>query len=63
MLNGKETEVPDQVTARGLLDELGLPPQAVVVERNEKVIRRSELATALLAPGDRIEIIQMIAGG
>jgi sulfur carrier protein len=63
IVNGKEKEVPDRVTARGLLDTLGLPPQAVVVERNEEVIRRADLDAVKLAAGDRIEIIQMIAGG
>jgi thiamine biosynthesis protein ThiS len=63
IINGREEEVPDRVTARELLDSFGLPPQAVVVERNEEVIARADLAAVVLSPGDRIEIIQMIAGG
>jgi sulfur carrier protein len=63
VVNGKEREVPDQLTARALLEALGLVPEAVVLERNEVVIQRSRLAEVTLEPGDRIEIIQMIAGG
>jgi sulfur carrier protein len=63
VLNGKEQEVPDRISARGLLDVLGLRPEAVVVERNEQAIPRSRLAEVALAPGDQVEIIQAIAGG
>lgn len=62
-VNGQEREVPEALTARGLLDLLGLRAEVVVVERNEEVIARARLAEVVLAPGDRIEIIQMIAGG
>jgi thiamine biosynthesis protein ThiS len=63
LLNGKEREVPDRISARGLLDVLGLRPEAVVVERNEEVILRSRLDEVALAPGDQVEIIHAIAGG
>ena len=63
VLNGAPREVPAAITASALLAELGLEPRTVVVERNEHVIRRGELAETVLADGDRVEIIQMIAGG
>ncbi len=63
MVNGQEREVPDHTTAGGLLESLGLRPEAVVVERNEEVIPRAQLGEVALAPGDQVEIIQMIAGG
>jgi thiamine biosynthesis protein ThiS len=63
VLNGASREVEDAITAAELLATLGLRAETVVVERNETVIRRAELAGARLEAGDRIEIIQMIAGG
>ncbi|HWN82375.1 MAG TPA: sulfur carrier protein ThiS [Candidatus Udaeobacter sp.] len=63
VLNGARTEVQDAITAARLLSDLGLRPETVVVERNESVVRRAELAAAILSEGDRVEIIQMIAGG
>jgi len=63
VLNGTRREVSDAISAERLLSELGLRPETVVVERNESVVRRAELAAAILAEGDRVEIIQMIAGG
>lgn len=63
IVNGEEREVAAGMTARELVESLGLQPEVVVVERNEEVVRRVNLAATVLAPGDRIEIIQMIAGG
>jgi thiamine biosynthesis protein ThiS len=63
VVNGQEKEVPERLTARGLLESLGVAAEAVVVERNEEVVPRSRLDEVALQAGDRIEIIQMIAGG
>ena len=63
VVNGEEREAPAGTTARELVESFGLKPEAVVVERNEEVVKRARLAETVLAPGDRIEIIQMIAGG
>ena len=63
IVNGEERDVPAGLTARELVESFGLKPEVVVVERNEEVVKRDRLAQVVLAPGDRIEIIQMIAGG
>jgi len=63
VVNGEEREAPAGTTARELVESFGLKPEVVVVERNEEVVQRARLAETVLAPGDRIEIIQMIAGG
>jgi sulfur carrier protein len=63
VVNGEAREVRDRLSAGDLLAELELSPERVVVERNEAIIRRRDLALAILEPGDRVEIIQMIAGG
>ncbi len=63
IVNGEEREVEGGTTARQLVELFSLRPEVVVVERNEQVIKRAELARTILEPGDRIEIIQMIAGG
>ena len=63
VVNGEEREVAPGITARELVESFGFKPEVVVVERNEAVVKRALLAATVLAPGDRIEIIQMIAGG
>ena len=62
ILNGNEKEVQsEQVEA--LVVELGLPSHAALVEHNGIALLRSEWVDQQLKPGDRLEIIRMVAGG
>ncbi len=61
-LNGGARRV-DVETALELVESLGLTPESVLIEHNRVVVPRDRWAEAQLAEGDRIEIIQMIAGG
>lgn len=40
-----------------------LPPRSVVVEHNGEAVAPSEFSTRTLASGDRIEIVNIVAGG
>ena len=40
-----------------------LAPRCVVVEHNTEAVAPSEFKTRQLAPGDRLEIIKIVAGG
>jgi sulfur carrier protein len=40
-----------------------LPPRSVVVEHNGEAVAPSEFATRRLVPGDRLEIVKIVAGG
>lgn len=62
-LNGERREVPGGQTIGGLLEELGLDPGAVVVERNREILRGEERGDVVLEPGDEIEIVQFVGGG
>lgn len=50
-------------TVAQVLDQAGLKPTQVVVERNGSVLPRSLLAETLLEDGDRLEVIVPVAGG
>jgi sulfur carrier protein len=63
VVNGKPSEVADGTTLLQLLESLGLRPGSVVVEHNGTALLRSELAGALLADGDRLELVRAVAGG
>jgi len=63
ILNGEPHQLSGPLTAAELLERLGLRREGVVVERNETIIRRDQLDQVTIAGGDRIEVIQMIAGG
>ncbi len=61
-LNGiaRETEAE---TIGGLLEELGLPRQTVLVEQNGQAPRREEWDGARLREGDSVEVLRVAAGG
>jgi thiazole synthase len=62
-LNGKIREVTEGITVRRLLDELGLHPLRVAVQRNLDIIKRDRYDEVVLQPGDAIEILTFMAGG
>jgi thiamine biosynthesis protein ThiS len=63
VVNGDETEVADGARVADLLDQLGLGPKWVIVERNGEPVERRDVPTTALADGDRIELVRAVAGG
>jgi sulfur carrier protein len=63
VVNGEERAIKRAGDLAELIAELGLPPQAVLVEHNGVALRRTEWAGRALADGDRLEIIRIVAGG
>ena len=55
------TELPTRLDQ--FLVAQGLLPRSVVVELNGEPIAPSEFTQRLLAPGDRLEIVRIVAGG
>ena len=51
------------VTLEKFLMAQGLPPRSVVVEHNGEATAPSEFARRVLRPGDRLEIVRIVAGG
>ncbi|MCY3704253.1 MAG: sulfur carrier protein ThiS [Gammaproteobacteria bacterium] len=62
-LNGKAREVAADITVSGLLDELGLVPGMVVVERNREILARERYPTVRLSEGDQLELVHFVGGG
>lgn len=62
-VNGAEREVEQGLGLSGLLAELGLTGMPVVIELNEVALLPREYDQRLLAAGDRVEIVQITAGG
>ncbi|HEU4413130.1 MAG TPA: sulfur carrier protein ThiS [Polyangiaceae bacterium] len=62
-VNGNETDVPEGLTVRGLIEHLGLTGGPVAVERNRAVVPRAEHAATALGEGDRVEIVHFVGGG
>ena len=62
-LNGESVDSSEAKTIAELIDRYQLPPQSVLVEHNGFAVHRHEWAERLLAEGDRVELIRVVAGG
>lgn len=61
-INGKNEDA-DFTTMAALLSSRELDASRVVVELNGKILPKDDYATAKLADGDVVEIVQFVAGG
>ena len=61
--NGRELSVDLPSTLEAFLVAQNLPPRSVVVELNGEAVAASEIATRELHPGDRLEVVRVVAGG
>ncbi|MHB9038790.1 MAG: sulfur carrier protein ThiS [Armatimonadota bacterium] len=62
-VNGKETEITEQMTVAALVAEKGLNPNTVVVEHNLVILPKEEWSQIALADDDKLEIIAFVGGG
>lgn len=62
-VNGEPREVPEGTSVEELLRALGLPLDAVAVERNSRLVRKLERGSTLLCADDRLEIVTLVGGG
>jgi len=62
-VNEEPREVETGATVAWLIDQLGLEPRYLAVERNRELVPRREHAECVLAEGDRLEIVTLVGGG
>ncbi|MBD3618946.1 MAG: sulfur carrier protein ThiS [Chromatiales bacterium] len=63
LLNGEPREIPDALTAAGLITLLELTGKRLAMEVNEEILPRSRFESHVLAAGDKVEIVHAIGGG
>ena len=63
VLNGSSYRCTDRTTVADLIRELALEGKRVAVERNGEIVPKSRHGDALLADGDRIEVVRAVGGG
>lgn len=63
VINGAPESVADGIDVAALLVARGLAGKRVAVERNGEIVPKSRHAEAMLAAGDRIEIVVAVGGG
>jgi thiamine biosynthesis protein ThiS len=61
-INGEVRQVT-AATVWGLIEELGLHPQATVVERNREIVDREAFRETPLSEGDVLELVRLVGGG
>lgn len=62
-INGQPRTFEHLATLLDLITRLALEPRMILIEHNGTALRRSEWDAITLAEGDRIEILQVAAGG
>ena len=63
IVTGRELSIDLPSTLEMFLAVQNLPPRSVVVELNGEAVAASEIATRELPPGDRLEVVRVVAGG
>ena len=63
VVNGEERTAKAGETVLDLLAALGLQSGRVAIERNLKILPRTEWAETKIAADDRYEIVQFVGGG
>jgi len=62
-VNGEHRRVPGGVSIAEMLNEIGIDPAKVAVERNLEVVPRSALGQVCVEDGDDFEIVHFVGGG
>jgi thiamine biosynthesis protein ThiS len=61
--NGKKVQAHLPCSIHDFLVSQNLLPRSVVVEHNGEAVAPSEFNTRSLRSGDRVEVVQIVAGG
>ena len=62
-VNGEHRRVAGGISIAEMLNELGLDPLRVAVERNLEIVPRSTLGEVCVEDGDDFEIVHFVGGG
>jgi len=62
-VNGEDKEIANGLSLDGLLEQLQIRPDRVVVELNRNIVSRDAYSTTMLVEGDKLEIVHFVGGG
>ena len=62
-VNGEHRRVPGGVSIAEMLNEIGIDPAKVAVERNLAIVPRSSFGEVRVEDGDDFEIVHFVGGG
>ena len=62
-LNGKKTNVDDQISLNKILKNFNIPINKVAIELNKEIVNKKRLSSIKIKNNDSIEIVHFIGGG
>jgi thiamine biosynthesis protein ThiS len=62
-VNGETRAVARGTSVDAFVAELGLRPEVVAIEVNERLVRRAEREQTILKDGDHLEVVTLVGGG
>ncbi len=62
-LNGESRKLANGTTVASLIDELGMRPELLAVERNRDIVPKAAYGEEILRDGDVVEIVTFVGGG
>ena len=62
-INGEAREFSAPLTITQLIEQLGMKPERVALERNRALVPRAQWPQTQLANGDELEIVHFVGGG
>ncbi len=62
-LNGKKTNVDDQISLNKILKNFNIPINKVAIELNKEIVNKKKLSSIKIRNNDSIEIVHFIGGG
>ena len=62
-LNGKKTNVDDQISLTKILKNFNIPTNKVAIELNKEIVNKKKLSSIKIRNNDSIEIVHFIGGG
>ena len=62
-LNGKKTNVDDQISLNKILKNFNIPTNKVAIEVNKEIVNKKKLSSIKIRNNDSIEIVHFIGGG
>lgn len=63
IVNGKAVEFEENLNIAKLLENLNVQSKMIAVEQNFEIISRNKFEETIIAPNDRIEIVEFMGGG
>jgi thiamine biosynthesis protein ThiS len=63
VVNGEPRQTPPDIPVVKLVEQMGLDPGRVAIERNLEILPRSRWQETRVAAGDRFEIVHFVGGG